>query len=48
MSGIEKGKDLIKEIKSLLLPRKEIMLAYFYGSCAIGRQGMKDEIIIPY
>ena len=30
MSGIEKGKDLIKEIQSLLLPRKEIVLAYLY------------------
>lgn len=36
MSRIEKGKDRIKKIKSLLLPRKEIVLAYLYGSSAKG------------
>lgn len=46
MSGIEKGKDLIKEIKSLLLPRKEIVLAYLYGSSAKGTSRPYSDVDI--
>src|SRR4030065_2821 len=46
MTGIEKSEDLIKEIKSLLLPRKEIVLAYLYGSSAKGTSRPYSDVDI--
>src|SRR4030067_3735866 len=46
MTGIEKREDLIKEIKSLLLPRKEIVLAYLYGSSAKGTSRPYSDVDI--
>ncbi len=46
MSGTEKGEVLIKKIKSLLLPRKEIVLAYLYGSCAKGTSRPYSDVDI--
>jgi len=46
MSGLKKREDLIKEIKSLLLPRKEIMLAYLYGSSVKGTSRPYSDVDI--
>ena len=45
MTGIEKREDLIKEIKSLLLPRKEIVLAYLYGSSSQAVRNCPDMVL---
>ena len=46
MSGLKKWEDLIKEIKSLLLPRKEIVLAYLHGSTAKGTSRPYSDVDI--
>lgn len=46
MSAIEKGEDLIRKIWSLFLPRKEVVLAYLYGSCAKGTPRPQSDVDI--
>jgi len=46
MTGLGKREDLIRQIKSLLLPRKEIVLAYLYGSTAKGTSRPYSDVDI--